>query len=569
MFVKITKSGPRRYVQLVEAFRDEQGRPKQRTLITLGRLDQMGDSLQSVHDGLSRVLGHDVASMAAGDGVSASFDSARALGDVWALTQIWKQLGLDRLRRLLRQRTRHKIDLEALLRILVLNRLCDADSKLGVLRWLQGVSLPEMELESVGHQQLLRTMDAVLEHQEVIDQVLAEAMRPLVNEDLSVVFYDMTTIRAEGLSQQDEDVRQFGMSKEGIVARQFMLGLVQTAEGLPLYHEVFEGNTAEVGTLKSSLQKVLARFPVKRVIAVADRGLLSINNLEELQSMRLAGGQPLEFILAVPGRRYGEFAELLEPLNQAAAQSDAPEVVHEQTWQGLRLVIAHDRRRAQEQGAKRDEQIAQLEAQAAQWVGKLDAQDAGARGRGRKLSDGGARARFYHAVCEAHLRRIIRVDLKSELFTYEIDERALALACAMDGKLLLVTNVPDLAPDEVVARYKSLADIERGFKVLKSDIEIGPVYHRLPDRIRAHAYICFIALVLQRVMRARLRERPVPEVVSPERALVILRRIQTHRVTLQGQAPITGLSTMDDEQLAVFKSLQVEKPTPNDAYINL
>lgn len=107
--------------------------------------------------------------------------------------------------------------------------------------------------------------------------------------------------------------------------------------------------------------------------------------------------------------------------------------------------------------------------------------------------------------CRAHLRRIIRVDLKSELFTYQIDEPALALARAMDGKLLLVTNVPVLSPQDVVSRYKSLADIERGFKVLKSDIEIGPVYHRLPERIRAHAMICFMALVLQRVMRLRLQ----------------------------------------------------------------
>ena len=74
----------------------------------------------------------------------------------------------------------------------------------------------------------------------------------------------------------------------------------------------------------------------------------------------------------------------------------------------------------------------------------------------------------------------------------------------MDGKLLLVTNTADLTPDEVVTRYKSLADIERGFRVLKSEIEIGPIYHRLPNRIRAHAAICFMALILYRVMRSRL-----------------------------------------------------------------
>jgi len=71
---------------------------------------------------------------------------------------------------------------------------------------------------------------------------------------------------------------------------------------------------------------------------------------------------------------------------------------------------------------------------------------------------------------------------------------------------LLVTNTQDLTPEQVVGRYKSLADIERGFRVLKSDIEIGPIRHRLPQRIRAHASICFMALIMYRVMRQRLKD---------------------------------------------------------------
>jgi transposase len=82
-------------------------------------------------------------------------------------------------------------------------------------------------------------------------------------------------------------------------------------------------------------------------------------------------------------------------------------------------------------------------------------------------------------------------------------------------------------PAKVVQRYKSLADIERGFRVLKSDLEIAPVYHRLPERIRAHALICFLALVLYRVMRLRLKANG--STVSPKTALQLLSRIQQHR----------------------------------------
>ncbi len=258
-----------------------------------------------------------------------------------------------------------------------------------------------------------------------------------------------------------------------------------------------------------------------------------------MQSIPLPHGGTLEFILAVSGRRYSEFVELLQPLQQTLNQDCTDEALGEVPWQGLRLVVAHDAQAAADQSAARDKLIATLEQQAEQWTGKLDAQDAGQRARGRKLSDGGARARFYHAVCEAHLARIIRVDLKSEMFTYSVDERALAHARLMDGKLLLVTNARDLTPSDVVGRYK--------------------VYHRLPERIRAHATLCFMALILHRILRQRLRG--ADNRLSPERALSLLRRIQHHRLTLDGTQAVTGVSSMTAEQTQLFADLGINKPT--------
>ena len=148
--------------------------------------------------------------------------------------------------------------------------------------------------------------------------------------------------------------------------------------------------------------------------------------------------------------------------------------------------------------------------------------------------------------------------LKSEQFTYHIDDQALQQAQLMDGKLMLITNTEDLSPTDLVRRYISLADIERGFRVLKSEIEIGPVYHRLPHRIKAHASICFIALILYRVMRQRLRAADAK--TSPEKALAQLRRIQHHRITLNGTQPNTGLSTTSTEQANILAALNLTKP---------
>ena len=169
MFIKVTNSGPRRYVQLVEAFRDEAGLPKQRTVATLGRLDQLNSGLDSVISGLLRVTGRKMPQASAPE---VEFESARDFGDVWTLTELWNTLGFDRMRVLFR-RTRHAIDVESLIRVMVFNRLCDPDSKLGVLRWLETVSMPGLKGQAVEHQHLLRAMDALVAQHEAVEKVLS------------------------------------------------------------------------------------------------------------------------------------------------------------------------------------------------------------------------------------------------------------------------------------------------------------------------------------------------------------------------------------------------------------
>ena len=558
MFIKLTRSGARTYAQLVESFRDEQGKPRQRTVATLGRIDEHDGQVDALLNGLLRAKGRPAASS---DSPQLRFESALSLGDVWALDALWHELGFDSLGAVFR-RARFTTAVEHAIRVMVFNRLCDPESKLGVLRWLQTVSMPGVESHKLTHQHLLRSMDALMDHQQAVDDCVAQLLRPLIDEDLSVVFYDLTTIRAAGLSQQDGDVRRFGMSKEGVVARQFMLGVVQTADGMPIFHEVFDGNTAEAPTLQPTLKKVLARFPhIRRLVVVADRGLLSLDNIEALTKLQVAGQRPLEFILAVPGRRYAEFVDLLQPIAVKAAQATqaSDEIVAEATWQGHRLVVAHNPAQAAEQTHARLARIQALQQRADQLAGKLDDQDGGKVQRGRKLSDSGAKARFFHEVSDAHLARIIQVDLKADLFTYEVNEVALARAQLMDGKLMLVTNVQDMTASEVVQRYKALADIERGFRVLKSEIEIAPVFHRLPERIQAHASICFMALILYRVMRQRLKL--AGSNMSPEAALADLRRIQRHTVSIDSGAPIHGVSTLQPRQADALAALRIKKPT--------
>ena len=254
MHVKLTTSGGRRYVQLVESYRDEAGQVKKRTVATLGRAEQVDGSLDAVINGLLKITGRE-AMGAKPAAPTVSFESARALGDVWALTELWNSLGFSGLRRVFR-RTRHTTDVEALIRLMVLNRLCDPESKLGVLRWVQTVALPDFGPKAVTHQQLLRSLDALMDHQAEVDAVVAGLLRPLIDQDLSVVFYDLTTIRSEGLSQQAGDVRQYGMAKEGLIARQFMLGVVHPSSTVRPYFRPFSKSASSTG---AGLRAIIAK----------------------------------------------------------------------------------------------------------------------------------------------------------------------------------------------------------------------------------------------------------------------------------------------------------------------
>jgi hypothetical protein len=587
MFIKVTTAGGRRYAQLVESFRNDTGQPRQRTIATLGHLDA-GGQVDRLIAALQRAQGREAASP------SLEFLESRSAGDVWALWHLWQSLGFEDLS-LAWGRSRSEIDVLACLRLMVFNRLCDPSSKLGVLRWLQTVALPRgcgFEAGAPDHQQLLRAMDVLEDHGKAIAERLSLLMRPLIDQELSVVFYDLTTVRVEGEAEVPGDTRQHGMSKEGVIARQVMLSLVQTADGLPIAHEVHPGNTAEAPTLLPMIRGLLKRWPLKRVVLVADRGLLSLNNLQEIERLQAeldaqGAGVQVQYVLAVPAMRYGEFEDELTQMQ--ARHDDAVTWVDEMPWRWkkkprgksnqksaeptpedtpahgvepapqptLRVVVAHDPQAGARRTERRRAKIAEIVALGQQWGGQLDAQDGGQRGRGRPLSDSGAKARLYHAVKEARLAHLIKVDLKGELFSFSIDEQRQQHLQRLDGKLLVVTNT-DAPAAEVISRYKSLADIERGFRTIKSDIEIGPMYHRLPRRIRAHALICFLALILHRVLRMRLKKANREE--SPGRLLDALKRIQQQAASTASGQVVRGVTKLAQEQKELFAAISV--PTP-------
>ncbi len=568
MQLKITRSGPRTYLQIVQAYRDtETGRPKQRHIASLGRLDQLAEKdLDSLINGLLKVTNRPTLDELT-QGVSSentTFEPALQLGDVWAIMQIWQQLKLARNIARKARRRRHSIDVEKLVRVMVINRLSDPKSKLGLLRWLEQVYLPGIDRSEITHQNLLRAMDVLLEQKDAIERDLAGTLLPLFETEMEVVFYDITTVRVHGEHEEDDDIRRFGKSKDvDGVERQYAVGVVQTADGFPVTHEVFEGNISETTTVKGIVTKLCERFPIGRLIFVADRAMLSVDNIEELERISLPGGRNVEYILAVPARKYRKMTADLHDIHLRLVEESrktGAEAVHEVAVEpGRRLVVAHSpeiARRSRRMRAKR-----LIKALRVGWklADKLNGQEEGRRFRGRRLSDPGAKIAFSKVLAETKLTRLIKLEVENDIFTWHWDVEELKRELELDGKLVLLTNVKDLSAVELVRRYKDLADIERGFRVLKSQIEIAPVDHRLPERIRAHTFICFLALVIQRVMRHRVKKNGFP--MSPEELLYRLRAVQHHRVRLSTGKQLDGVTTIRPEQQQLFDAIEVEKPT--------
>jgi len=183
-----------------------------------------------------------------------------------------------------------------LIRMLVVNRVCDPCSKLALLDWLDSVHYGDQDKPSYHH--LLRAMDRLVEIKEKAEPLIAHQLL-MESEPLELVFYDITSTYFEGdRSLLEEDFRRYGYSRDGrFDKRQVVIGMVVTREGIPLCHHVFAGNTVDKSTVSDVVMDLNKRFALRRVVFVGDRGMLSDANLNALLD------EELGFIVAHPVRR--------------------------------------------------------------------------------------------------------------------------------------------------------------------------------------------------------------------------------------------------------------------------
>ena len=304
-----------------------------------------------------------------------------------------------------------------------------------------------------------------------VEDIAYSYTKKMVGDGISVCFYDMTTLYFE--AAEEDDLRKCGFSKDGKHScPQIFLGLLVASGGNPIGYEIYEGNISEGHTMIPLIRKLASRFGFDKPIVVADAGLLSKANIEELTKdgyQYIIGARPKsesdkvkEQILSLD-MKYGDVMEI---------EKDG----------GVRIVLSCTERRAKKDAHNRQRGLARLQKKMAS--GRLTKQNINNRGYNKYLKMEG------------------EVTISINMDKYEAD-------AAWDGIKGYVTNTT-LEKDEVIANYSNLWFIERAFRMNKFDLAVRPIFHRLRNRIEGHICICFTAytimLELERILKAAKSE---------------------------------------------------------------
>ena len=413
-------------------------------------------------------------------------------GHVAAALGMLRKLGLDRM---LSQGGRQPRREVTLCIAMIVARLIDSASKLATARGLDDetatCSLGQvLGLGAVDEQELYEALDWLIGQQERIEARLAR--RHLKNGML--VLYDVSSTYFEGRTCA---LAKFGYNRDGKKGKlQIVFGLLCTAEGCPVAVEVFEGNIGDPSTLQSQVTKLKQRFDLERVVLVGDRGMITAARLEE--TIKSAGLDWITALRAPAIRALAEAGTLQLSLFDTRDLAD----VTSPDYPGERLMVCRNPLLADERARKRRELLDATERKLRDIQARVRRDKRPLRGRDKVALAVGADLNHYK-MAKHFVVTITDDDLTFVRNAAQIDGEA-----ALDGIYVLRTS---LAPEVLdatatVKAYKQLASVERAFRSIKTvDLEVRPIHHRRPDRVRAHVLLCVLAYYLEWHMRQALK----------------------------------------------------------------
>jgi Transposase DDE domain len=495
MFFRTKTSGARSYLQIVEN-RWEGGRTRQRVIATLGRLDQLQQDgrLDALLASGAR-LSQSILLLSAHAKGQLPTITTRRIGPALVFQRLWQQTGCQRVIEQLLEGRRFEFDVERAIFLTVLHRLFAPGSDRAADKWRTDYQIDGCNALQLHH--LYRAMAWLgeeLPHDQQKDKTpfAPRCVKDRIEEELfahrrdlftglQLVFFDTTSVYFEGNGGQD--IGQRGYSKDHRPdLYQMIVGAVLDGQGRPICCELWPGNTADVTTLIPVVDRLRRRFGVGKVCVVADRGMISQETVQALETEE----RGWSYILGARMRSQNEVKE--EVLSRAGryrvvhpprVRSDDPSPLKvKEVWVGEhRYVVCLNEEEARKDAADRAAIVAALREQ----LRSGDKSLIGNKGYRRYLSG-------------------------SDSPGFRIDEAKIAEDARYDGKWVLRTNTESDAA-EVALQYKQLWMVEHWFRSCKSLLQTRPIFHRCDETIRGHVFCSFLALVLRQELQARLGER--------------------------------------------------------------
>jgi transposase len=561
------------YLRLVEAYWDN-GRSKQRVVANLGRKDLLAPHLES----LIKLLGGAKQPTASSSGDAAIEPThAACWGPMLAARSLWRELGLENivdalaLKRLRRQKSGGPPLADRVL-VLVANRLCRPGSEHALAQWLESDFVcgrdgkrilarwkqqGRVRVDLNWLQEWYRTLDQLLARKERIEVELFGRLRDLFHLQVELVFYDLTSTYFEGCGPMG--LAEFGYSRDGKPRnRQVQLGLVMI-NGWPIAHHVFEGNLRDCETVDGVLKDLQERFGLERVIFVGDRGMVTIQNLALLRQRgqgylvglkRRRNQQVNRYIQAAA---HGQWQEC--PVGISAREKDpvprtmVTEVAGEEP--GVRVFVVQSQERLDYEQAMREAAMEKTRQALEKLAHRV------ARGRlkeAQKIGEAAARI-----LSRNHGSRYFGWKLEQDIFRFFEHPRHLEPEKALEGKYVIQSEEPDLGPVQAVEAYKDLSEIERGFRQLKDLVEMRPIYHQQPKRVRAHIFVAALAFLLSRALEKKLKAAGLP--MSSAQALEALRTIHVVDIRV-GQQSRRGVTAGNHQARQILAALGINDREP-------
>lgn len=524
------------YVQLAHNERDpEKGFAVAKVIYNFGRIEDLDvDQLKRLVKSISRFLKpEDVLKAQVGlklDEHDIKWKRCKSYGGIYLLATLWTKFHFAEILSKHIVQKNFQTPVGQAVFAMIANRCLAPKSKLAVTTWVgKQVYIPD--LPEIDVQVLYRAMDFLLEYQEELEKEIYWSVADILNLEVDILFFDTTSTYFE--TDEETALKKRGYSKDKRKdLPQVVIGLAVTRDGIPVKHWVFPGNTQDMETIER-VKSDLSDWRLNRLIFVHDAGMSSEDNLRYLQR---GGGHYIAGRKLKSGEKEAKAAlSQRGPYTKINEKLFAKEIIVGEGEKRKRLVLVKNLEEQQRHRTVRQEIIETVEEK----VNVIN--NRRVRSHNKEVCE-----LMSHAVYGKYIKELGDGRLK-------VDKTKAARESRYDGKFLIETSDDTLSVEDVVFGYKQLYDVEHAFRSLKTTLKLRPNYHSKDDRIRCHIFLCFLALLLIRVVENKTEK--TWSTVRDE-----MNRIYFGEFNQNGST-IRLLTQLTREQKSILNALDIKEPS--------